>query len=116
PIAGAGARAVGRKVLPGVSSKAGAATTAVKNTTTKGRAKIQPLGANTAAVKADKVYKTLDRRVNTAIENASHSTGKLKENYRQEAVELIRLRNARVAELTNSQGGYINPGAMADDA
>ena len=116
PLAGAGGRAIIQKTAPRVLSTAEKAGSVVRTGATQSRAKIKPIGASQPQVKADKVYQTLDKRVNTAIENASTSTGKLKENYRIEAVELIRQRNARVAELANTQGGYINPGAMADDA
>lgn len=102
PAAGALTKGVVNKVAPSVAMNS-----------TKARGVIKPMG-HSQAVKADPVYKQLDRRVNTAIENAGKSTGKLKENYRVEAVELIRQRNARIAEM--SQGGYIQlPGGKQVD-
>lgn len=68
----------------------------------------KPLGASSAEVKSDKQFQTLQKRIDTALKNASETTGDVKRNFLSEANELRRLRNARVAELT--QGGYVkNP-------
>lgn len=118
PVVGAGAKGglkvVTNKVGPETSKLATKAAVGAKDGSLKVRAASKPMGAISDVVKKDKTFTTLDKRVTSAVENASNSTGALKANYRQEAVELIRLRNARVRELT--QGGYVNPGAMADDA
>lgn len=116
PLVGAGVRAGASKVAPNATKVVAGAVNRVDDTVLKTKAGVKPITAVQDVVKNDKVYQQLDKRVYTAIENASTSTGALKRNYRQEAVELIRQRNARVRELAPDQGGYINPGAMADDA
>lgn len=71
--------------------------------------KIQsPITKSIDRVQNDSVYQKLEQDIDTAVKRAATATGKLKENYKQEARELIRQRKARVAELT--QGGFIGGG------
>jgi hypothetical protein len=74
----------------------------------KVRAKTKPLGTVSDDVSKDSVFQSLEKKIDTTVQRMSQATGKLKENYRQEALEYIRQRNARVAEL--SQGGFIKLG------
>lgn len=78
------------------------------DTAVKTQAKTKSPASSSEIVKSDATYKKLEKRISETLERVGDSTGKLKENYKQEARELIRQRNARVAELT--QGGYVkNP-------
>lgn len=90
---------------------AGRSVSAATNpiTRTKATNTIQKNNITNTSAKSDPTWQKLDQRVYKAVENASTSTGKLKQNYLQEARELIRMRNQRAKQL-GGEGGYIKVG------
>ncbi len=54
---------------------------------------------NRIVAKQDKVVQSLESNIDNTVQRMATATGKLKENYRQEGLEYIRQRNARVREL-----------------